>query len=99
MKHIHDFIEHGMGWSHESSPEELYARWFFMLHRLPAIELNAFDKWISQYELYCTWNGKRWRVTGASRMGDVWLHKDLKKTNGYTERVDVAECSEWSEKP
>ena len=98
-RHVDDFVEHGMKWDHESGEAEVYARWVLMLHRLPAILLNRFSSYISQYPLFCTWRGERYRVTGASRMGDVWLAKNFKRECGYDERVNVAYCSDWSKKP
>lgn len=87
--HVDDFID-------EHPFEHNYARWFFLLHRLPAILKTDFHEWIKDYELYCTYEGERWRVTGASRLGDVWLAKDFERTKGYDKRVDLEECSNWS---
>jgi hypothetical protein len=95
VKHIDEFIDFGMGLDFDSSDAEVYARWFFALHRFPAILLNRFARFIERYKLFCTWEGERWRVTGASRMGDVWLRSDFTKDHGYDKRVDVAECSAW----
>lgn len=93
--HVDDFIDH----SFKKSDAENYARWFLFLHRLPAEMQMSFKKWISQYELYCTFEGIRYRVTGASRMGDIWLTRDFKQHTGYQRRVMLDDCSEWSDKP
>jgi len=47
-------------------------------------------------KLFCTYQGTRWRVTGASRLGDVWLTKNIDKDTGYDERVNVSDITEWS---
>ena len=67
--------------------------------RLPAILQIDFAEWIGQFKLFCSWKGKRYRVTGASRLGDIWLTSDFCKETGYEHRVDLTECSDWSDKP
>jgi hypothetical protein len=90
--HVDDFIGDYL------NPEK-YARWFFFLHRLPAIDKSVFSEWIDQYKLFCDYEGNRYRVTGASRLGDIWLAKDLKRDIGYDLRVDLNKCSKWSQFP
>ena len=94
MKHVDDFIDDVC-----VAKEERYAQFFFFLHRLPAWQQAHYAPWISQYKLFCTWKGRRWRVTGASRMGDIWLADNFKRDVGYDHRVDLEECSEWSNEP
>ena len=95
LMHIDEFID-GNG-SNEMGKNN-YPRFFFTLRRLPAVLQCDFNEWISQYKLYCTCGGKRYRVTGCSRLGDVWLAKDFNQSTGYDFRVDVTECSDWSDK-
>ena len=80
----------------ERDKGKIYAQWFFLLHRLPAVMQSSFSEWIGQYKLYCIYEGVKYRVTGASRMGDVWLAKDFSREMGYDLRVDLDDCSEWS---
>ena len=95
MKHVDNFI-----WDEYSpEPNARYAAWFFMLHRLPAANQMAWQAQIAEYRLFCTYAGARYRVTGASRLGDVWLHSDFKVDVGYEQRVDLADCSDWSPRP
>lgn len=89
ITHVDDFID-------TSFSGHRYARWFFFLHRLAAVYAIDWEEFISQYLLFCTYQGTRWRVTGASRFGDIWLAKDFNRTMGYDKRVNLAECSEWS---
>ena len=93
--HVDDFIDRNFG----GAEGQRYARFFFSLARFPAAQQSDFHRWTKQFELYCTFEGSRYRVTGCSRMGDVWLRKDLTKDQGYDHRVNVAECSEWGAKP
>jgi len=88
--HVDDFID-----SHFHRKDEegvLYARWFLNLHRLSASLQADFDPWITQYKLFCTYKRKRYRVTGCSRLGDVWLVKDQLRDSGYDHRVDINDC-------
>lgn len=93
--HVDDFIDSNFG----GDEGRRYARFFFTLHRLPAAQQADFRNWITPFELYCTLEGERFRVTGCSRMGDVWLAKNFAKDHGYDQRVNVAECSAWGAKP
>ena len=56
---------------------------------------NSLARWLDDNPLFCTYEGQTYRVTGASRLGDVWLTLDLCKNQGYEKRVDVADCSDW----
>ena len=90
--HVDDFVDSYFG-KHE------YARWFFFLHRLAAVYQVDWAPYIKHYKLFCTYKSMRWRVTGASRFGDIWLTKDFNRETGYEERVSVADCVEWSSTP
>lgn len=94
MMHVDDFIDFP-----PRDEAGQYAAFCFMLFRLPAVMKNAFSKWTSQYKLFCTFHNRRYRVTGASRLGDVWLTKDFEQADGYDLRVDISECSAWSDTP
>lgn len=95
MTHVDDWVDRPvMG---EGKRGEAYAKFFFLLHRTPAWMQYAFDEWIAPHKLFCTYEGKRWRVTGASRLGDIWLAEDFGRDTGYDLRVDLALCSGWSD--
>lgn len=98
-KHVDEFIEEMGGPEKPEDGDVRYARWFFLLARLPASMQFEFEKWTSQYHLFCTYEGKRYRCTGASRMGDVWLATDFERKTGYDLRVDLSKCTLWSDKP
>lgn len=92
--HVDDWIE-----DYTETKELAYAKWFLFLKRLPVTLQVNFHEYIKDYKLFATWKGKRYRVTGASRLGDVWLAKDFDRENGYDHRVDVDELSAWGPKP
>ena len=96
MTHVDDFIDRFD--AGKQTPAVKYARWFFHMHRLPAVLQADFKQWLGQYKLFCNWKGKKYRVTGCSRMGDIWLTDDFSKSVGYDHRVDLDECSEWEDK-
>lgn len=90
--HVDDFI-----WKMYLT--DRYARFVLMMLRLPAPLQIDWREQISENPLYATCNGRRWRVTMASRFGDIGLHEDLDADSGYDIRVNVAMCSEWSKLP
>ena len=94
--HVDDFIDSGY---ENRNTGNKYARWFFLLARLPAIYQSDFRDQISKYKLFCSYQGERFRVTGASRLGDIWLVKDFGKDHGYDHRVDLVNCTNWSPDP
>lgn len=75
---------------------EIYAAFCLMLFRLPAVEKCKFTEYVKQYSLFCIHEDTKYRVTGASRLGDIWLAKDHTRTVGYDKRVNVEDCSNWS---
>lgn len=93
--HVDDFI-HSM--DHDDKPEVgdgKYARWVLMHFRMPAYMKIEFSEFMNKHKLFCTFEGKRYRCTGASRMGDVWLTSDFLQDTGYEKRVAVNLCTKW----
>lgn len=78
---------------------EIYARFVLDFARMPAWKKIQYERWTKQYPLFCTYASRRYRCTGASRLGDVWLTEDFEKEQGYDWRVDVEECSDWGDTP
>lgn len=73
-----------------------YAKWMFFYFRLPAWAQMEFYPFMKDRKLFCLYDGKKYRVTGASRMGDVWLTSNHEQEDGYEKRVDVTQCSNWT---
>jgi len=48
------------------------------------------------YKIFCEYKGQKYRITGASRMGDVWLAEDFDREMGYDHRVAIDDCSNFS---
>lgn len=89
--HVDDFID-----SHRQDP---YARFVLDYFRRSAVSRIDFEPFMRAHQLFCSWGESRYRVTGASRMGDIWLSSDHRRGEGYEHRVNVAECYAWSCKP
>jgi hypothetical protein len=96
MTHVDDFID-----SFEfNEPESVvYAKWLFNQFRLPATLKMKFDIILDHFPLFAVYEDEIYRVTGASRMGDVWLAIDFNRTTGYDKRVLVSQITEWSNTP
>lgn len=92
--HIDDWLDRP-SFVVEGGAKEAYARWVFEFFRLPAYKQVMYRPFMQAHRLFCTFEGKRWRVTGASRLGDVWLTSDFQRDTGYDRRVNVDGCSEW----
>ncbi len=90
MEHVDEFISYGFG-------QHKYARFVLHYFRLPAVLKNDFREFMEDKKLFCTYGGKRYRVIGASRMGDVWLTSNLENSSGYELRVTPNLCSAWSD--
>lgn len=88
--HVDEFIERD---------KHHYAAWVFNHFRLPAILKMRFAPFMAKYKLFCTYAETRYRVTGASRFGDIWLAEDFNEDTSYDLRVDVGACSNWSSTP
>lgn len=95
--HVHFFIDYGSMKSTADS-SEAYARWVLMYFTLSATLQQLFYPYMKDRQLYCTFENQRWRITGASRLGDVWLSKTLAGTpkSRYDLRVCISDCSEFS---
>jgi hypothetical protein len=92
--HVDEFVD----FNHQDEAKQ-YAAFCLFLFRLPAALRITFRKWIHGFHLFCTYKGNRYRVTGASTLGDVWLANDFNRETGYDHRVDVDECTDWKNEP
>jgi hypothetical protein len=88
MRHVDDFID--------DPTSDLYAASWFKSFRRPALDKHREP---DGRKLFATYAGQRYRVTGCSRMGDVWLASPSYEGPSYQKRVDVDACSAWSAAP
>jgi hypothetical protein len=92
--HVDDFIDDSLSTLHDMNAR--YARWFLHYHRLPAALQYDFEPFMKGHKLFCKYKNVKFRVTGCSRLGDVWLNSNFNADSGYTKRVVYTDCSEWS---
>jgi hypothetical protein len=97
--HVDVFIDHGLRFYGGEEENEKYARWVLNYFRSTATLIMDFREFMEQYKLFCTYEGKRYRVIGASRMGDIWLVAKFDVDHGYDLRVDPMKCSAWGKVP
>ena len=45
--------------------------------------------------VFCTYKDKRYKIVGASRLGDIWLNTDPGAENGYDVRVYIDDCTNF----
>ena len=96
--HVHDFISYGSGIT-KDVPNEEYARWILSHYTLSAMCKMAFDQFMKSKLLFGMYEGKKYRISGASRLGDIWLHSELNPAKAkafYEKRVCVDDISNWS---
>ena len=63
---------------------------------IPAITQMCIVKIQMKYlPLFCTVDGVRYKVTGVSTMGDLFLHTDVNIEMGYKLRTDFDNCKLW----
>lgn len=74
----------------------LVLRAFLDRARMPAHGMLSSDPFP---KLFADYKGKRWRVTMASRFGDVGITRDLRAECGYQIRVTVKRLSNFSDVP
>lgn len=98
---VQDFIYYGdLVLEHFKAPEEElgdynYARYVLSTFNVPAsLSVDIVD-YVHKNKLFAVYEGKKYRVVGLSRLGDVWLTDDFDSTQ-YTERVCVTDLSHFS---
>lgn len=74
-----------------------YARWVLLQYDVPADLDFAIHDIRMNYPLYCKYEDAWYRVTGLSRLGDVFLRKDLTNgERGYDLRVSITSLSSFT---
>jgi hypothetical protein len=100
--HVDDWVDkvlnrYDLRQTEEQAQEKAAAAWFWVFGASQTVQ-PAFLTMFSVKclpTLTCQYQGQLHRVTGSSRLGDVWLTEDLSRSEGYTKRVSIADCSDW----
>ncbi len=75
-------------------------RYFLLVHRMPAVDRAIIETVHDAPKCFADHDGKRVRLTMASRFGDVGISPDLASTRtSYKTRVEVSDLSNFSEQP
>lgn len=95
--HVNYFVDYGPNTS-GINDEEAYARFMLLHFTLSATLQQLFKPFMHDKRLYCNYKNERYRVTGASRLGDIWLSRTLtgEPKDRYDLRVSVADCSNFA---
>jgi hypothetical protein len=93
MLHVDDWLDTP---SYSSDELECYAKFVLEYKRMPAFKQSMYAKIMKNFKLFCIHEGIKYRVTGASRIGDIWLNLNFDEDFGYSLRVNVDDCSNWS---
>lgn len=98
--HVDDWLDQ-CAYDIARDKELQYAHFVLSHFRKAAWEKNAHQKFMHDHLLFVDYEGKTWRVTGASRFGDIWLAKDLNRDAGYDLRVDfdLNKLTNWRSTP
>jgi len=97
LSHVDDWIDDPTLPSEENYKNICYAKFVLNWMRMPAHIMSSVEPWMKQHKLYCKYKNKTYKVTGASRLGDILLASNLGRTNGYDIRVSVLDCSGWTD--
>ncbi|WJJ55043.1 hypothetical protein [Xanthomonas phage RTH11] len=97
-RHIDEFLDDTM--IQFSHPELKYVNFFLSHARKSASERLMHDPFMAQFQLFADYEGKTYQITGASRLGDIWLTEDFRKDAQYSHRVepDFRKFSNWRDK-
>lgn len=75
-----------------------YARWVMNQYDVPATLSFDTEQYRKKFPLYCTYQGKRYKYVGHSRLGDVWITSNF-ISDSYELRVSVLDLENFSKKP
>ena len=87
--HVYDFLANKENRNHVA-----YA--YLDVFTRPAVftTQDAIVSWLMAQTISTTYNGKRYYLVGASRLGDIWLAKS-NIVGRYDIRVDLEDCTNW----
>ena len=91
MTHIYDWIETAS----KTDSEAMVKKFLDFKTRGAYWQMKNKDKEPS-VKCFCVYKNKKLKITGASRLGDVWLSKDFSRVYGYDYRVAIDDCIDFS---
>lgn len=101
--HIDDWLDRYPYFSAvEGKDEQLnYVHFMFTQFRLPSTLKGIHADILKDMKLFVDYEGKTWRVTGASRLGDIWLTQKFEDDMGYQKRIPLnfSKLTNWRRAP
>lgn len=93
--HVYEWLENFN--KEECKDEALLKLWEFLDFRTRDTMWQWKNKHLKPtYKLFCKFKDKKYKINGASRLGDMWLSKDYNSTEGYDLRVDISDCRNFT---
>lgn len=82
-------------------PELSYAHFILSHYRSPAWIKMLHGPWFAERQLFMTFEGERWQVVMASRLGDIGITRDPIQGRAYQRRVKInlKTMTDWSGSP
>lgn len=96
MMHVDDWVDNNIT---RGVAENKYASFVLFHMGLSASHIMYFHEFMKEYPLYCTHNNERFKCTGASRVGDIFLARDFSREFGYDLRVEIDNVSDFGKEP
>jgi hypothetical protein len=69
---------------------------FFEYHTKSAMFKSRNRDLLGDLKILCEFEDSQYRITGASRLGDIYLASNLERTVGYDLRVPLDRCKKFS---
>jgi len=93
-----DALEHCDNYIHDFKAP-LALRVFLLVNRMPAVDKMLINAGGFNPTLYADYEGKIYRVTMASRLGDVGISENLGRDTGYDRRVPLSALTNFRGEP
>jgi len=84
--HIDDWLDFHFK---PATQAEMLIKEIFENFRAPAYECD--ENFRKENPVFCTYEGTQYRITGASRLGDIWLSPNFSQVYGYEKCVCINE--------
>jgi len=92
-------IRNSKRFTEEKKKAITHARFKLECLRFPATKTMEFSDFIKAHNVYCSYLGKIYKLTFASRMGWIGLREDFTLNHGYDAICRPGEVDWWSDKP
>lgn len=92
--HIHEWLDENEGKLEDPTMKQVWK--FLDFKTRSAIHQHVENPdGVKGLSIFCEFQGEKHRVTGASRLGDIWLVTDFSRDTGHNKRVDIDDCDNF----